>query len=209
MTPLQVLMSEASAFPKVLEGLDACKPMHVGNALPLARSAVATTVDVVNKLTRTLDCASVSGSHWWYIYKDGRTCVWFPDITTANYLTYYWAFWVICVTQIRQLREDFPCLGAEDVLLNGDPPESQNIADQLVDLSSRILQSMEFLTQDEMKLFGVSSAILPFQTAFSFFKEHGVGEACSGILEPVLKMIVDRGYGDILNGGHGALLGSS
>lgn len=199
MTPLQVLMSEASAFPTVLEGLDASKSMHTDNALSLVRIAVRVTVELVNRLTQTLECAAASGSHWWYTSRDGLACVWFPDITTANYLMYYWAFWIICVTHIRQLGEQYPCLGAEDVRLNGDAPESESITDQLVDLSGRILQSMEFLTQDEMKLFGVSSAVLPFQTALSCLKAHGSRDARSGILQPVLEKIVDRGYADILN----------
>lgn len=208
MTPLQVLMSEASVFPTILEGLDASGSMRANDALSLARSAVAMTVEVVNKLTRTLECASVSGSHWWYACEEGRACVWFPDITTANYLTYYWAFWIICVTHIRQLREEFPCLGCEDVWLDGDLPESQNISWHLVNLSSRILQSMEFLTQDEMKLFGVSSAVLPFQTAVSYLEAHGDDAVRYGILEPVLKKIAARGFGDILDSGNSGILGS-
>lgn len=201
-------MSEASIFPAILEELDASGSMRADDAISLARNAISMTVEVVNKLTRTLDCASVSGSHWWYTSKDGRAYVWFPDITTANYLTYYWAFWIICVTHIRRLREEYPCLGLEDVWLNGDVPESQKVTEQLVDLSGRILQSMEFLTQDEMKLFGASSAVLPFQAAFSYLNSHGDGAARHGILEPVLEKIATRGFGDILNSSHGSILGS-
>lgn len=208
MAPLQVLMSEASVFPAIVEDLDACDSMRADHALSHARRALARTVEVVNKLARALDCASISGSHWWYTTRDGRACVWFPDITTANYLTYYWAFWIICVTHIRQLRVEYPSLGAEDVRLDGDLPESRSITQQLAELSSRILQSIEFLTQDEMKLFGVSSAVLPFQTAFSYLKAHGDCAARHDILKPVLDKIAARGFGDILNSSHGGMLGS-
>ena len=197
MTPLQTLMSEASIFPAIVEGLEARELAHGDEALALARNAVDMTVEVVHRLTRTLECAAVSGSQWWYAR---RGCVWFPDISTANYLTYYWAFWIICVTHIRQLRADYPCLRDEDVRLDGAAPESGEVSEQLVNLSCRILQSMEFLTQDEMKLFGASSAVLPFQTAVSFLGDRGDVEARPAILETVLETIANRGYGDILNG---------
>ena len=201
MTPLQTLMSEASIFPAIVENLEARELTHGDDALALARNAVDMTVEVVHRLTRTLECAAVSGSQWWwYARRGGRACVWFPDISTANYLTYYWAFWIICVTHIRKLRADYPCLRDEDVWLDGAAPESGEVTEQLVDLSCRILQSMEFLTQDEMKLFGASSAVLPFQTAVSFLGDRGDVEARPAILETVLETIANRGYLDILNG---------
>jgi hypothetical protein len=81
------------------------------------------------------------------------------------------------VVNIRQIRADSPQLKERGVQVDGQSPESQQLSARVVEMAIWILQSMDYLTQDEMKLFGVASACLPFQTACSVL---GIRDGCNG-----------------------------
>ncbi|KAF6518122.1 hypothetical protein HZS61_002200 [Fusarium oxysporum f. sp. conglutinans] len=202
-TPLQALMNDVIAVPAIFEELDTCKFMPASRAAYHAENALTMIVAVVDRLTQSYHSTLLSGNSWWYMSRaENEVSLWFPDITVANYLTHYWAFWIICVTHIRQLREAYPSLKEREVLVDGQAPESQDISEKLMDLSTQIFQSIEFLIQDEMKLFGIASAALPFQTACSFLKRNNGSEGvCSGMYKQVLDKIVQRGYGNMLING--------
>ncbi|KAI8416709.1 hypothetical protein FOFC_03022 [Fusarium oxysporum] len=202
-TPLQALMNDVIAVPAIFEELDTCKFMPASRAVYHAENALTMIVAVVDRLTQSYHSTLLSGNSWWYMSRaENEVSLWFPDITVANYLTHYWAFWIICVTHIRQLREAYPSLKEREVLVDGQAPESQDISEKLMDLSTQIFQSIEFLIQDEMKLFGIASAALPFQTACSFLKRNNGSEGvCSGMYKQVLDKIVQRGYGNMLING--------
>ncbi|KAK3989424.1 hypothetical protein QBC44DRAFT_350636 [Cladorrhinum sp. PSN332] len=199
-TPLQALMNDLSVVPATLEELDACKLMPANRSSAVVEKSLITLVEVVNKLTQSYHSTSASRSLWWYVPRAGnKVSVWFPDLSLACYQTNYWAFWIICVLNIRQLREDYPDLRGKEVQLNGHAPESQNISEQLIELSIRILQSIEFHIQDEMKVYGVISAAIPFQTAFYLLKKSdGSDGLCSGTYNQVLSKIAQKGYQDML-----------
>ncbi|RKK76051.1 hypothetical protein BFJ71_g17013 [Fusarium oxysporum] len=201
--PLQALMNDISVIPAILEELDTCRFMPASRAASHAENALSMIVAVVDRLTKSYHSTLLSGPSWRYVSRaESEVSLWFPDITVANYQTHYWAFWIICVTHIRQLREDYPVLKEREVLVDGQAPESQDISEKLMALSTRIFQSIEFLIQDEMKLFGVASAALPFQTAYWLLKKNnGSEDVCSGIYKQVLDKIVHKGYGNILVNG--------
>lgn len=121
------------------------------------------------------------------------------DLRLAWYPTNYWAFWIICVLHIRQVRADYPDLRGDQVQLNGQAPESQTISEQLLELSTRILQSIEFHIQDEMKLYGAVSAALPFQTAMHLLRKN---DGCDGLWSTMYVQVLDeiahKGYQDML-----------
>ena len=193
-------MIDVIMVPATFEELDACKSMPANRAAVVAHRSLIKLVEVANKLTQSYQSASASGRLWWYVPRaDGKASVWFSDLSLAWYSTNHWAFWIICVMHIRHLREDYPDLRGEEVQLDGQAPESQNISEQLTELSTRILQSIEFHIQDEMKLYGAVSVTLPFQAAIYLLKKKDGGDwLCSSTYNQVLDMIAYRGYQDML-----------
>jgi hypothetical protein len=138
---------------------------------------------------------------WWSISgQDGETYLWYSCISAANCLTHYWAFWIICVTNIIRLRTDHPHLLDCGITVDNQSPESQYISDKVIERSTWILQSVEFFIQDEMKLYGVASIFLPLQTACSVLEigdRYAGNESCRRH-ERIIKKINRSGYRDIL-----------
>lgn len=163
-TPLQALFSDASEIPSILEELDGSKSRSTSEAVSVAWHAINGFDRVLKGLIRWYkETSAAYGGHlWWSKLKGEETHFWFPSIAVANSLTHFWAFWIMCVVNIRQLRADYPPLKERGVQVDGQSPESQQLSDRVVEMAIWILQSMEYLTQDEMKLFGVASACLPF-----------------------------------------------
>ncbi|OAQ92556.1 N-terminal fungal transcription regulatory domain-containing protein [Purpureocillium lilacinum] len=129
-------------------------------------------------------------SYWHADRKDHGPCLWFLDITVANCLTHYWALWIICVTNIRLLRATYPDLGALAMLIGGDVPESTTVTKCLREIAISILESVNYLMQDDMKLYGATSLILPLQTAFQHLRSHhptekSLIEACDNSIDSI------------------------
>lgn len=168
-SPLQVLLGETSEIPSILEDLDSCTSSadHASTVVP---KAITRFVRVLDRLTSWYE-ENVSTSHealWWTILgEDNETYLWFPSIYAANFLTHYWAFWVLCVTSIRSLRAGHHDLVEGPIKVDGHSLESEYISQKVTERSLWILQSIEFLTQEEMKLYGVASVFLPLQIACS------------------------------------------
>jgi hypothetical protein len=89
-------------------------------------------------------------------------CLWFSDITMANFYTHLWAFQIICILELNHLASL-----AHELDLHGWELPKGSTSIQAV--SRKICLSMEYLLQDDMKLFGPASTILPLQTAYKVF----------------------------------------
>ena len=203
-SPLQALMSGASAIPGLLEEINACKSMATSETASTIEKAFTALVELATGLALNQQPGSESEHPRWYVARaTNDSCIWFPDITMANYLTHSWAFWIICITTIRQLRADYPCLMGKQIQVNGHRPESQHVTKQLIEISVRILQSMDFLIQDNMKLYGVASAALPFQTAYDYLEMTDKEGPCARICKQALDKVAQKGYRELLfNEGH-------
>ena len=118
---------------------------------------------------------------------DGTPCLWFQSITSANALTHYWALQIICRDNISQLRARFPEIVVSDdtkALLDAHGEDN-------VDIAVKICQSIEYLMQDEMRLFGPSSVILPLRVAYDTLQAGGSGTSekllcCQRIIARIL-----------------------
>ncbi|KAH7123214.1 N-terminal fungal transcription regulatory domain-containing protein [Dactylonectria estremocensis] len=202
-TPLQELMNEASILPSLLERLDNSKTESPTKKQSIAEDSIAQFIEMLNILhtwhQRTL--SDPSQNFWWKPSPTGQgNCLWFSSISTANCLTHFWAFWILCVTQIRQLRAKHPSLMGAPTEVNGEPPESEAITQRLVEMANWIIQSVEFLMQDKMKFFGIASATFPIQTACGFLNADVVG---GDVLDDwghgnVLRSILQNGYRDFI-----------
>lgn len=97
--------------------------------------------------------------------------LWFPSVTIANVLAHLWAIHIVCLKEIDKLRATFssnvePCIPAKFCSV-----EYQQT--QVLTLSKRICHSMEYLLQDELKLFGPASTAFPLKVAHDSFRECG------------------------------------
>lgn len=93
-------------------------------------------------------------------------CIWFSGITMANACTHIWSFRIICLYEMERLAFSFPQLSFAQLKMLGELG-IKSVPQGARNLMSQICQSMEYLLQEEMKLFGPASAVLPLQVAYA------------------------------------------
>ncbi|KAK5992301.1 Kinesin light chain 1 [Cladobotryum mycophilum] len=167
--PLQALLTEGIAFPSIFADMDALEAK-----LPHARSPETILDDLVDLLIhlKGWDTAYqdvLSKPQFRVVGPNGyHGLLWYSDITMANCMIHYWAFWVMCIVYIRKIRRLHPSLTKLPLLIEGEIPESDLLTDVGIQMSTWTLQSVAYLTQDEMKLFGATSLTLPVRVAYKF-----------------------------------------
>jgi hypothetical protein len=186
-SPVQSLMSEAADIPSILERMD------VKGARVVAQESLQAFEAALDRLYAWADAfhssAPESSPLFWFQPSGagGRRHIWFRDITVASALTHLWSFCVICLTNIDELR----------ALCHVEANEGSTTAhfDETKRLSVMICQSIEYLMQDKMKLFGPTSLSLPLRTAYATFEAGGdqSAEELSRCKE-ILKDMRNRGY---------------
>lgn len=178
-SPLQDLMGEGLAIPAILESID--------KAATLPRQAGATVAkDAIRRLLSTLDSLKRWGDA--FHIRHGRSPLfgtrliegaegewpqlWYQSITDANIATHYWAFRAICLASVEQLAAAYPGANFDpkSLLLCIQEPSSFL---EMKQLSTWICQSIRYLMQEEMKLFGPSSILLPLRVAYDVFLAGG------------------------------------
>ncbi|KAK3985695.1 hypothetical protein QBC44DRAFT_334647 [Cladorrhinum sp. PSN332] len=173
-SPVQALMSEAAIIPSILNKIDKTNDMCPESAkVQASGGALIDLLALMERLeswaTRFLSL-SKAAPFWLKATggKCGRGCIWFESLTAANGLTHFWAFKVICLTNIERLAASHP-----EVMMNIRISET-SVFDETKKLSTMLCQSIEYLMQDNMKLFGPTSVVLPLQTAYETFRAGGV-----------------------------------
>lgn len=180
-SPLQELMGEAIAIPRILESLDraAGSPRHT--AVLIAEDAMHEIVAIFDSLGRWQQAfhsrwlkgplfgscvlsKEIAGREW-----PNR---WYAGITDANVATHYWAFRVVCLANIQQILALYPEIPFDHEALASRLPEGSPFL-EMKQLSTWIIQSMDYLMQEEMRLFGPSSILLPLRVAYDFFLAGG------------------------------------
>ena len=117
-------------------------------------------------------------------YSDPFPPLWFPNIWVANSLTHLWTFEVIIITEMKSLET---LLGVK--CLDRSPPKD------VIEISTLICRSMEYLIQDSMRLYGPASTSLPLWTAKSAFKAQGT--RCQGHLDwcqVIAERLLQKGF---------------
>ena len=87
--------------------------------------------------------------------------LWFQTIWVANSMSHLWTFEVIILTEIKKLNEK--CCNYSSYI----PPKD------VIELSTLICRSMEYLSQDSMRLYGPAFTFLPLWTASNTFRSAG------------------------------------
>jgi hypothetical protein len=182
-------MSEAAIIPSILERIDTEGVDAVGEDALGAFQIVLDRLDTWVEAFRS--SASESSPLFWPRPTDdaGKQHIWFQNITVANALTHLWAFRVICLRNIDQLRASCsPCGSRQGA-------KTRRFDDETGQLSVMICQSIQYLMQDRMKLFGPVSVTLPLRTAYETFEDRA--ENCMEELnwcKEIVKNIHNRGY---------------
>lgn len=91
--------------------------------------------------------------------------IWYPNITMANVFTHIWAFRIVCLTELEKLALLFPWLILEGMSLAGQC-HLHRVQQDTVSLSKQVFSSMEYLMQDEMKLYGPASTFFPLRAIY-------------------------------------------
>lgn len=97
---------------------------------------------------------------------------WFPDIMTANSLTHFWAFQIIARTHLsilgRTMMTKTGYCQQEPFHTFCESDDEKSTAA----LAEKICDSMPYLMQPEMRLYGPASAFFTFPTAIQVFQSE-------------------------------------
>ncbi|KOS40701.1 hypothetical protein ACN38_g8430 [Penicillium nordicum] len=203
-TPTQELYSEIAAIPSILQEIDMLGCVSSTENIPASRVLIgslfeaskrlcawenALGLNIIPSVTSFSDLQPISIK----IPQTSPTPIWFPNIPIANGMTHCWSVRVICLLEIDKILSRLPnCT----VILEGLSEEINPISiraegDRLAFL---ICSSMNYLFQNEMKLFGPALALFPTQIAYAWFERH---RACNGnsidFIKGVVAQLVQRG----------------
>lgn len=96
--------------------------------------------------------------------------LWFPDVMTANSLTYCWAFQIIALTHLDHIHTAIDQSRGCNMQPSADKvPRSRN-EDTIFKLAEWISDSMSYMMQPEMRLWGPASTFFTFTTAMQVFR---------------------------------------
>ncbi|KAK3392928.1 hypothetical protein B0H63DRAFT_456853 [Podospora didyma] len=189
---MQQLLSEAAVIPSILERLDKASGLPPRDRAIVDRESLHDFVAVLGRLGQWetyLQSADQYPLSW--VKADAEegaiSCRWFNNITDANVLTHFWAFKVICLQNIDELAGNHPGMTSSS--------QFSTSFRERVGLSVMISQSIGYLMQDEMKLFGPSSVIMPLRTAYDTFRAGS--SQCKVELRQcneIISGILERGY---------------
>ncbi|KAK7447488.1 hypothetical protein Landi51_06844 [Colletotrichum acutatum] len=194
--PLQALLSEACAIPAIFEMLDHCND----DSESAARKAVIQFVEAINRLDSWHKSTNMTMGDFTCLHKvsPADTSLEFPNITVANSLSHYWAFWIICATQIQRLRVHHLNISQDCLLIDGEYPASKAVTQKVLQLATFILESTGYLMREDMKLYGLASAFFPLHIARGALEMFGGGdEAICEQLARNAEIIRQQGYEDV------------
>jgi hypothetical protein len=177
---MQSLLNEAAQLPALLE--------RYADSEDLAETSRVTTLqhlyrdfDLLLRCLEDWEAAAARQSSsplYWRMFDSadwsapGTSCLWFPDIMTANSLTYCWAFQIVVLTHLelicRAIKPTRGC-GHQTCEQHLSEPSTQRIN---IKLAEMICNSMPYLMQPKMKLWGPASAYFTFTTAIRVFQEN-------------------------------------
>ncbi len=196
-------MTHGSTIPSLLECMDTISSTHSCGEQCQCEETLAGFVTVLDSIQKWYDQFLTdwkTSLSYTLSQLKLQLAISFPDITVANCLTHFWALWLLCITSIRQLRAQHLNLIDKRLFINHVAPESNEIDELIVCYVSRILQSVDYFLQDEVKLYGVASMSIPLHTAYNVVEAGPTRfeTPVHNLLEETRSKIRARGYQDIL-----------
>lgn len=156
---IQLLMDDAVTLPSLLEAIDLLGSLASEKAILEAHRIQSGLLEIHASLCK-----------WKSLYRVEASCPWFPDIMSANIHIHTWAFEIICLTELEKanffLAEHERTF--ESVPAVGQTLEKNSYSHkQVLELACKICQSVDYLIQEEMRLFGPASAVVPLRIAYT------------------------------------------
>ncbi|KAI6764063.1 hypothetical protein HG530_007852 [Fusarium avenaceum] len=177
---MQLLLSEASGIPTVLELIDTLEHSPPSVSSFIATQAITLLITSYNNLEgwgETLNADPSTGFCCWHVASNsswawGGCNIWFPSVSAANVAMHLWAFKVVCLTEIQKLQTRFPGISCDWPVPVGCEL-GYWLRDTYIELCVKIVQSAKFLLQDRLALFGPLSIPFPLNTACQTFEMDG------------------------------------
>ncbi|KAJ4359621.1 uncharacterized protein N0V89_000176 [Didymosphaeria variabile] len=169
-TYLQDLLYRASPISTILEQLDTTQVNAKNAALVIVERALAQLATVIESLDDWYVKVRSENFDFSAFQSSDEVCdprMRFPNLTTANCMSHFWAFKILCISEIAYLKWQYPGLAAKVVDFGSDTLDSESYPNEVKCMSNWIMGSTEYLTQDYMKLFGVLSTYFPVHTVFA------------------------------------------
>jgi len=185
---MQELLSLAAVIPTLLERFDlalaSCESSDSATRLCLCRDFVQmlTQLEIWEQSYRH----SLPRTPYWVKPSDctqslnctptdiSNTSLWYCDVFVANAFTHLWAFRLICLVHLEQVQENFLSRSQHTPSMN-HTFISQTCQEGVVELSTKILQSMDYLIQDGLMIYGPISMLFPFKAAHNALRLNQSG----------------------------------
>ncbi|TQV91784.1 N-terminal fungal transcription regulatory domain-containing protein [Cordyceps javanica] len=185
--PLQSLMTIGTCISSELENIDdICENFEPSRAF----DCIDFLKDIVMQLDNWKNSHIKNALPQESSHSDGKSLsthdILYHDVTEANVLTHYWAFSIICAVQARSLHQYVADL--RPLPLELEIPEVT-----LKSNATFIMQSVEYLARQEMKLYGAISLTLPLKVSHEYLERHG-GPAEVALCRRVMENIDLKGH---------------
>ncbi|PLB52007.1 hypothetical protein P170DRAFT_352165 [Aspergillus steynii IBT 23096] len=180
---MQRLLSKAVIIPSLFRKCDEILDTPCASDISEIRGICRSFIDIVRQLEdwETSTRVEIGRPYFWNQDKTfssrspptfEESFLWYDNVTMANVFTHLWAFHIVCLSEIERLMLLFPetLLGETSLLSLKDVGD---ITSRTLTLSKQICLSMEYLMQDEMKLFGPASTFFPLQVANEKLRAYG------------------------------------
>lgn len=120
---------------------------------------------------------------------------WYPNVTMANAFTHLWAFRIVCLCELKRFITHFSGHDQEKPIWIGQlSMNNDDIQAQTTAFAKNISLSMVYLLQEEMRLFGPASTILPLRMAYQVYKSLGCGQQANiAYLEGIVDELDQKG----------------
>lgn len=184
-SPIQALLNHAALIPALLERFDILMRCSLATGQHAAYGISWSFGNVLKQLDQWEQSyrLTIQGSPYWptppqpashCFSKDiSQESLWFPDLFVANAFTHLWALQVVCIMHCQRLEIQFPELSIEGLSMEPGP-WNQLVGQSTHKLATRICQSMEFLLQDEGRLYAEASTLFPLRVAYMIFSQDSI-----------------------------------
>ena len=170
---MQILIGDAVVLPSILEEIDNLQHISTDTAMEKAYKIRTTLFDVLVRLSRWDGQFKIEEkpSPASLQHADVRDCqqdeipdFWFSNVLAANVYTHMWAFQIICLTELAKASLFLPNDHGSSISGVGEMDIKHK--KRISALATKICQCMEYLLQDEMRLYGPAAALFTLKTAY-------------------------------------------
>lgn len=177
---LQELINQAVKLPALLNRFDTVESSSgtmIFDAMEQLRDDSRDFIESLWKWESNLKTKSSLPLYWSKSATDDSShpstnVLWYPDIMTANSLTYCWAFEIIARMQLAVLEKATLGVHDNDSCAISRRPFGLGTQKPVAVLAEMICDSISYLLQAEFKLYGPGSAFFTLPTAIEVFQSE-------------------------------------